>query len=55
MNAALFSQFTTLGSSVVLLFGIVVLCRRSLHAYIESFQMAIAGANGVVGYRWTLR
>jgi hydrogenase-4 component E len=38
MNAALFSQFTTLGSSVVLLFGIVVLCRRSLHAYIEAFK-----------------
>jgi hydrogenase-4 component E len=38
MNAALFSQLTTLGSSVVLLFGIVVLCRRSLHAYIEAFK-----------------
>jgi hydrogenase-4 component E len=38
MNVALFSQLTTLGSSVVLLFGIVVLCRRSLHAYIEAFK-----------------
>ncbi|MET0501801.1 MAG: hypothetical protein ABW172_09805 [Candidatus Binatia bacterium] len=38
MNVALFSQLTTLGSSVVLLFGIVVLCRRSLHAYIDAFK-----------------
>lgn len=38
MNVALFSQLTTLGSSVVLLFGIVLLCRRSLHAYIEAFR-----------------
>jgi hydrogenase-4 component E len=38
MNGALFSQLATLGSSVVLLFGIVLLCRRSLHAYIEAFR-----------------
>ena len=38
MNVALFSQLTTLGSSVVLLFGIVLLCRRSLHAYVEAFR-----------------
>lgn len=38
MGVALFSQLTTLGSSVVLLFGIVLLCRRSLHAYIETFR-----------------
>ncbi|HTM10309.1 MAG TPA: hypothetical protein VL754_18130 [Verrucomicrobiae bacterium] len=38
MTSALFSQLTTLGSSVVLLFGIVLLCRRSLHAYVEAFR-----------------
>jgi hydrogenase-4 component E len=38
MSGALFSQLTTLGSSVVLLFGIVLLCRRSLHAYVEAFR-----------------
>ncbi len=38
MNVAFFSQLTTLGSSVALLFGIVLLCRRSLHAYVEAFQ-----------------
>jgi hydrogenase-4 component E len=38
MTSALFSQLTTLGSSVVLLFGIVLLCRRSLHAYVEVFR-----------------
>lgn len=38
MNVALFSQLTTLGSSVVLLFGIVLLCRRSLHAYVDAFR-----------------
>lgn len=38
MTSTLFSQLTTLGSSVVLLFGIVLLCRRSLHAYVEVFR-----------------
>jgi hypothetical protein len=38
MNLALFSQLSTLGSSVVLLFGIVLLCRRTLHAYVEAFR-----------------
>lgn len=38
MSGAFFSQLTTLGSSVVLLFGIVLLCRRTLHAYIEAFR-----------------
>jgi hydrogenase-4 component E len=38
MNVALFSQLSTLGSSVVLLFGIVLLCRRTLNAYVEAFR-----------------
>ena len=38
MNDALFSQLSTLGSSVVLLFGITLLWRRSLHAYTDAFQ-----------------
>ena len=38
MNVDIFSKLTTLGSSVVLLFGIIVLCRRSLHAYIDAFR-----------------
>jgi hydrogenase-4 component E len=53
MNVALFSQLTTLGSSVVLLFGIVLLCRRSLHAYIDAFRwqsMVLTALLVVVGY-----
>jgi hydrogenase-4 component E len=53
MNVALFSQLTTLGSSVVLLFGIVLLCRRSLHAYIEAFRwqsLVLAALLVVVGH-----
>jgi hydrogenase-4 component E len=38
MNDALFSQLSTLGSSAVLLFGITLLWRRSLHAYTDAFQ-----------------
>jgi hydrogenase-4 component E len=38
MTVALFSQLSTLGSSVVLLIGVVLLCRRTLHAYIEAFR-----------------
>lgn len=53
MNVALFSQLTTLGSSLVLLFGIVLLCRRTLHAYVESFRcqsLVLAGLFVVVGH-----
>ena len=38
MDVALFAQLTTLGSSIVLLFGITLLWRRSLHAYIDAFR-----------------
>lgn len=53
MNVGLFSQLTTLGSSVVLLFGIVLLCRRSLHAYVEGFRwqsLVLAALLVVIGY-----
>jgi hydrogenase-4 component E len=38
MNTALFAQLATLLSSIVLLFGIVLLWRRSLRAYIDAFR-----------------
>lgn len=38
MNDVLFSQIATLGSSLVLLFGLGLLWRRSLHAYVGVFQ-----------------
>ncbi len=38
MNDPLFSQLSTLGSSIVLLFGIILLWRKSLHAYIDAFR-----------------
>ncbi len=38
MNDLLFSELSTLGSSIVLLFGITLLWRRSLHAYTDAFR-----------------
>lgn len=38
MNTVLFTQLATLSSSVVLLFGITLLWRRSLTAYIDAFR-----------------
>lgn len=38
MNTALFSQLSTLGASLVLLFGIALLWRRSLESYINAFR-----------------
>jgi len=38
MNDTLFSQLSTLGSSIILMFGIGLLWRKSLHAYAESFK-----------------
>jgi len=38
MNDNLFSQLSTLGSSVILLFGITLLWRKSLHAYTDAFR-----------------
>jgi hydrogenase-4 component E len=53
MNDVLFSQLSTLGSSVVLLFGITLLWRKSLHAYTAAFQWqsaVLAGLFVIVGY-----
>jgi hydrogenase-4 component E len=38
MNESVFSQLSTLGSSLVLIFGILLLWRRSIGAYISSFR-----------------
>lgn len=53
MVAALFSQLTTLGSSGVLLFGIALLCRRSLHTFVDAFKwqsLVLAALFVVVGH-----
>ena len=53
MNTTLFAQLSTLMSSVVLLFGITLLWRRSLPAYIDAFrwQSAVLAALFVlIGY-----
>ncbi len=53
MDDALFAQLATLGASLVLLFGIILLWRRSLHAYVVAFrwQSAVLAAMFVmVGY-----
>jgi len=53
MVDTLFSQLTTLGSSIALLFGIVLLCRYSFHAYVEAFRwqsLVLAVLLVVVGY-----
>jgi len=54
MYADLFSQLTTLGSSGVLLFGIALLCRRSLHTFVDAFKwqsLVLAALFVVVGGR----
>jgi hydrogenase-4 component E len=53
MNESLFPQLSTLGSSVVLLFGIMLLWRKSLRAYIDAFQWqsaALAVMFVMIGY-----
>lgn len=53
MNDALFAQLSTLGASLVLLFGIILLWRRSLMAYVRAFQQqsaVLAALFVVVGY-----
>jgi hydrogenase-4 component E len=52
-DTVLFSQFATFGSSVVLLFGITLLWRKSLHAYTAAFQWqsaTLAGLFVIIGY-----
>jgi hydrogenase-4 component E len=48
MNDAVFSQLSTLGSSIVLIFGILLLWRRSVSAYISMFRWQSAVLSIVV-------
>lgn len=53
MNDTLFPQLAALGSSLALLFGIMLLWRRSLFAYISAFQwqsVVLAALFGLIGY-----
>lgn len=53
MNDTLFSQLSTLGSSIILMFGIGLLWRKSLRAYTESFRwqsVALTIMFLVIGY-----
>jgi len=53
MNDTLFSQLSTLGSSVILLFGIALLWRKSLHAYADAFKwqsVALTVMFFIIGY-----
>lgn len=48
-----FSQLSTLGSSIVLIFGVLLLWRQSLEAYISSFRwqsIVLAGILVMIGY-----
>ena len=52
-NDAIFPQLATLGSSLVLLFGIALLWRRSLVAYVRAFRwqsLALALTFALIGY-----
>lgn len=53
MSDTVFSQLSTLGSSIVLLFGILLLWRSSLSAYISSFRwqsVILSGILALIGY-----
>jgi len=53
MNDTLFSQLSTLGSSVILLFGITLLWRKSLRAYTDAFRWQSAALTAlfvIIGY-----
>jgi hydrogenase-4 component E len=53
MNDSVFSQLSTLGSSIVLIFGILLLWRRRLSAYISSFRWqstVLAIVLAMIGY-----
>src|SRR5674476_394926 len=53
MNDILFAQLSTLGSSLILLFGITLLWRKSLHAYTDAFQWQSAALTimfVIIGY-----
>jgi hydrogenase-4 component E len=48
MNESVFSQLSTLGSSIVLIFGILLLWRRSVSTYISSFRWQSAALSLVI-------
>jgi hydrogenase-4 component E len=53
MSDQIFTQLSSLGSSIVLIFGILLLWRRSISAYISSFRWQSAVLTGVlvmIGY-----
>jgi hydrogenase-4 component E len=53
MSDSVFSQLSTLGSSIVLIFGILLLWRRSISAYISSFRwqsVVLTGVLALIGY-----
>lgn len=53
MNDSLFSQLSTLGSSIILLFGIALLWRKSFRAYADAFKWQSAALTimfVVIGY-----
>ena len=53
MNDTLFSQLSTLVSSIILIFGIALLWRKSMHAYTESFKwqsVALTVVFLIIGY-----
>ncbi len=53
MNETAFAQLSTLLSGLILFFGIALLWRRSLHAYIDAFQWqsaVLAALLVIVGY-----
>lgn len=52
MNTSLFSQLSTLGASLALLFGLLLLWRRNLGAYVDAFRnqsIVIAALFVIVG------
>jgi hydrogenase-4 component E len=53
MSDPLFSQLSTLGTSIVLIFGILLLWRKSISAYVSSFRWqsaVLAGVIAMIGY-----
>ena len=53
MNNTVFLQLSTLGSSIVLIYGILLLWRRSISTYINSFRwqsVVLSGIIAMIGY-----
>lgn len=48
MSDTVFTQLSTLGSSIVLIFGVLLLWRRSLSAYISSFRWQSVILSGIL-------